>query len=217
MMATKEDREKPLYIGSTVNMRTRQNSHRNPNAKHGPFGRWMHGNRKTEDIVMIVLEEIRDWPDDNKSLKALLRKKEFEWKAKMPEQPFGQMDGLMYQPVDIRNEYIRKRNVEYRQKPEVRKRENIRKSKPEYKQQKNAKQRARYEEDIEYREKRLARKCNYPKKKVYEITDEAREKRNASARECYRKKMERENKKYIPRGRRGPIKKTIKKLAEMRI
>ena len=87
------------YVGSSINVRNRDKSHKSPkNKTHGPFGRMIHKEGIADDIKMRILEIVKqDGTRDE------LKRLEYLWQEKLNPR-FGMMDGLNKQPYEVQKE-----------------------------------------------------------------------------------------------------------------
>ena len=104
-----------LYVGSSIDIRTRKLYHCNPNSpNHGSFGKWLHKEGLADTVVMKVLESVVH--SDREELKKLCRQREFQWKKKIPCKFCDVYDGLCLQEPEVQREHrreIRKRHNAY--------------------------------------------------------------------------------------------------------
>ena len=108
-----------LYVGSSIDLKSRLKQHQNENFRqHGPFGRYIHKQKIVNDIKFSILQEWKNpgYPGTRDDLKKELRTNEFLWKNKLPDQRFGQNDGLIFQPIEVQRKVANTRNRKSRAK-----------------------------------------------------------------------------------------------------
>ena len=114
-MKNSETGEK-YYVGSSIDLRCRENYHRNPNSpNHAAFGKYIHKEGLVDKVVMVVLEPLKH--DDREELKKLCRRQEFVWKKKIPCKFCDVYDGLSLQAEDVQREHkleIREKSRDHR-------------------------------------------------------------------------------------------------------
>ena len=115
LMKNSETGEK-YYVGSSIDLRCRENYHRNPNSpNHAAFGKYIHKEGLVDKVVMVVLEPLKH--DDREELKKLCRRQEFVWKKKIPCKFCDVYDGLSLQAEDVQREHkleIREKSRDHR-------------------------------------------------------------------------------------------------------
>ena len=113
----KKDKSKTIYVGSSCDFVRRWfKNHLDPKySGHGPFGKWIHSEKKADEIDVEILEEISDWSDTHEKLQHEIKRREFLWKSQFPAE-FGKMDGLYMQPKEVQREHKRKMKKAWRHK-----------------------------------------------------------------------------------------------------
>ena len=203
----KEDCDEIVYIGSTISTKRRfVKEHWNPNYKnHKLFGKWLHTDGNLSKVKFDILEVVTGF--EGEELKRECRRREFLWKKKMGPQKFGIMDGLKYQPEEVRKQYRREQNKKYPVKPETIAKNVQKRKEKQAKLYKNV-DHEEIEKINEYNRKRHAEKnknnANYkprgPRKKHPFCPYRAAH--LAYRRELHKKKLEAAGKVYKPRNTR---------------
>ena len=162
------------YVGSSINVRNRDKSHKSPkNKTHGPFGRMIHKEGIADDIQMRILEIVKQ-DGTRDELKSELKRLEYLWQEKLNPR-FGMMDGLNKQPYEVqmeRRQFTRKRWKD---------------ANP----------------DKKYIRKPMT-KAQYEKKKTRLATPEGRRRHNAYMKEYHRQKVLAAGREYKPRRHKRP-------------
>ena len=93
-----------LYIGSSIDLKTREGNHRNPNfANHADFGKFIHANGLADKFEFKVLENLQH--DDREELKKMCRKREFFYKKKLKSRFCLVYDGLCLQSEEVKQQH----------------------------------------------------------------------------------------------------------------